>query len=264
MRKAIVLAVMFALAACGSVSSSQRETSGLTAREVLKSSTDREALERAAITLARSGDAGDFALLGQLLRDREFLARLDDLNNVATFHLSRVIAALAEHPTQQLVDLCLTLAEDPVFLENDRKSLVLEFLASVKPMSERTAAVFQRSNDEGYFAFNALLLAGNGSPRALRLFESMMLSKDVPAEIRIESLHRSVLPRRTDPVILASADRILSRTSERIIVNAIVESAFDFQQQWFGIESGIPAAPKWENTSTDGLRGALALADKAL
>jgi hypothetical protein len=265
MRKAIVLAVMFALAVCGNVRSSQRESRNrVTAREVLKSSTDREALERAAITLARSGDAGDLALLGQLLRDREFLARLDDLNNVATLHLSRVIAALGEHPTQQVVDLCLTLAEDPVFLENDRKSFVLELLASVKPMAERTAAVFQRSNDEGYFAFNALLLAGNGSPRALRLFESMMGDRAVAAEIRIECLHRSVLPRRTDPAILATADRILSRPSEGVIANAVVESAFDFRQQWFSIESGISAPPKWEDASTNALQRAAALANKAL
>src|SRR2546423_12777830 len=148
MQKAVVLAVLVTLAGAGSTGICQQVSSpGSTARTVLKTSTDREALERAASTLARSGDEGDLALLGQLLRSREFLARLDDLSNLQTRHLSRVMAALAERPTPQILELCLTLAEDPVFVaEGDRKSFVLELLAKVKPMNEPTAAVFQRSN----------------------------------------------------------------------------------------------------------------------
>src|SRR5437867_11163437 len=115
MQSAPVLAVLAALAAgAGSAGMCQQPGSpGSTPREVLKSSTDRDALERAATTLARSGDAGELALLGQLLRDAGFLARLDDLSNFKTRHLSRVMAALGEHPTPHTAELCLTLAEDP-------------------------------------------------------------------------------------------------------------------------------------------------------
>ena len=154
MKKALELAVLLVALAVSTGTCQQASSPSSAPREVLKSSTDREALEHAARTLARSEDAGDLALLGQLLREREFLARLDDLSKPESLHLSRVIAALAEHPTPQAVELCLSLAEDPVFVaEADRKSFVLELLASVKPMAERTAAVLQRSNAEGYFEF---------------------------------------------------------------------------------------------------------------
>jgi hypothetical protein len=235
------------------------------AREVLVSSTDRDALERAASALARSGDAASVAYLGQLLRDPAFLARLDDLSTLKTFHLGQVMSALAEHPTPPIVELCLALAEDPVFTaEGDRKSFALEILAAVKPMSERTAAVFQRANEEGYFGFNARLIAANGSPRALALFESMMLDKRQPVESRIECLHVGILPRRTEGAILAAADRVLSRTSESAIAGAVIESVFDFRQQWFGLESGIGRPPGWQAAPPSALRPALALADKAL
>jgi len=266
MRNALGLALILALTCQCSASTSQ-QTSNITTslQELLKSSTDRDALEHAAVMLAHSGNAGDLELLLQLLRDREFLARLDDMSNLQTLHLSRVMAALAEHPTPQIVDLSLTLAEDPVFVaEGDRKSFVLDLLASVKPMTERTAAMFQRSNAEGYFAFNARLLPGNGSPNALKLFEAMMTDTAVPVADRTECLHKGVLPRRIEPSILASADRILSRTREPAIATAVIESLFDFQQRWFGIESGVSGPPAWESGSPDSLRSALALAEKAL
>lgn len=266
MHRALVLSVLVAVAAAGSPASCQSGSNARrTAREVLKSSTNRDSLEGAAISLARSGDAQDLAQLGQLLRDRAFLARLDDLRNLKTAHLSRVIAALGERPTPQVVDLCLTLAEDSVFVaEGDRKSFVLELLAKVRPMGERTAAVFQRSNAEGYFAFNARLLADNGSPHALELFASMMLDKAEPVESRIQCLHVAIVPRRTQAVILRVADQILTRTSERAIAAGVIESVFDFRQEWFGIESGISKPPAWETTSKETRRAALALADRAL
>lgn len=266
MRKVQALVVAVGLATGARAGICQRASSQiLTPDDVLTSSTDRDALEHAASALARSGDAKDLVVLGQLLRDRRFLARLDDLSNLKTFHLSRVMAALATHPTPEVAELCLTLVDDPVFLaERIRKTFLLKVLAAVKPMSERTAAVFQRSNQEGYFPFNATLLAGNGSPPALRLFEAMMLDRAVLAETRVESLHVCVLPRRMDPAILRAADRILSRDPERAIFKAVVESVFDFHQDWFGIESGISNPPGWQAASDESLHSALVLADKAL
>ena len=115
-------------------------------QEILRASTDRDALEQAASALARSHDPADLDLLGRLLRDQRFLARLDDLSGLKTRHLSRVIATLGEHPTPQIVELCLMLAEDPVFgAEGDRKSFVLEVLGAVRPMEARTSPTPARS-----------------------------------------------------------------------------------------------------------------------
>ena len=84
--------------------------------------------------------------------------------------------------------------DEPIYLEHDRKSLVLETLANVVPMSTETGEAFRRANDEGYFAFNALLLAHNGSPVALELFRSMMADKAVDSEARVELLHQAICP----------------------------------------------------------------------
>jgi len=261
MRSAAAFVLLTCIAADARGLSPQGGEARSTLTEVLRSSTDRRALERAASTLARSPDPRDLALLGQLLRDAAFLARLDDLQDGKTVHLSRVMAALAEHPSPQAAELCLTLAEDPVYLaEGDRKSFLLEVLAKVRPMSERTAALFQGANEEGYFGFNARLLIANSSPRALALFESMMLDQEAPIESRVECLHVGIVPHRIEPPILQAADRIVSRASEHAIVIGVIESVFDFRQQWFGLESGISKPPPWQRASGESRRLALRLA----
>ncbi|MGA8313588.1 MAG: hypothetical protein WB755_26425 [Terriglobales bacterium] len=232
-------------------------------REVLKSSSDRQALEQAAISLAGSNDPSDLNLLGQFLRDAKFLARLDDPTNSAMPHFTKLMETLAEHPDSRTADLCLILADDPLYQDDARLSPLLDVLAAVKPMSARIAALFQRTNQEGYFGYNARLLAANGSPVALKLFESMILDKGVPIENRVECLHISVVPHRMEAPILRVADRIFSRTSERALANGVIESVFDFQQRWYGIESDFSAPPPWTSASPDSLRAALQLAEKA-
>jgi hypothetical protein len=92
----------------------------------------------------------------------------------------------------------------------------------------------------------------------------MMLDKDMPLETRVECLHVSVLPHRTELPILQAADQIVSRASERGIVIGVTESVFDFRQEWFGIESGIAGSPAWQTASPDSLQFAAALATKLL
>ena len=267
MRRTVLVSALVAFAAAGTSGSCQSRTAASPPRaDVLQSSTNRDSLERAAIALARSGNAQDLARLGQLLRDRSFLARLDDLARAPTVHLQRVISALGERATPQVVELTQTLAEDTVFASGpgDRKSFVLELLGAVKPMTEQTAAVFERSNEDGYFAFNCRLLAENGSAAALGLFEKMMLGQSEPAESRVQCLHLAIVPRRAQPEILRLADQILSRTSEREIAAGVIESVFDFQQDWFKVESGISKPADWPSVPVEARRAALALADKAL
>ena len=64
MKKALELAFLL-VALAGSTGTCQQASSpSFTPREVLRSSTDREALEHAARTLARSEDAGDLVSPG--------------------------------------------------------------------------------------------------------------------------------------------------------------------------------------------------------
>lgn len=234
------------------------------ARDVLRSSKDRDALESAAVALIRTEVRQDLSFVGQLLRDAEFLSRLDDFNDLKTLHLGRVLEALAEHPSAQAAELCLTLADAPAYSDDDdRQRFLLKVLAAVKPMSEGSVRLFQRTNAEGYFIFNASLLAANGSPRALSLFESMMLDRDVPVSSRVDALHIALVPGRTQLPMLQMADRILSRNKEEQLSNGLIESIFDFRLWWFGTDSRI-SAPSWSTASVNSLRFAARMADVAL
>ncbi len=233
-------------------------------REVLKSSSDRQALEQAAISLAGSNDPSDLNLLGQFLRDAKFLARLDDPTNSAMPHFTKLMETLAEHPDSRTADLCLILADDPLYQDDARLSPLLDVLAAVKPMSARIAALFQRTNQEGYFGYNARLLAANGSPVASKLFESMMLDKGVPVENRVECLHISVVPTSDGGAeILRVCGSDFSRTSERAIADGVMESVFDFRQGGTVLNPEFSAPPPWTSASPDSLRAALQLAEKA-
>jgi hypothetical protein len=235
------------------------------AEQVLRSSTDADVLERTAILLVHSATPGNLEVLGRFLHNAEFLGRLDPSPNWQTFHLSKLMAALAERPTPEVANLCISLAEDPAYVAvDDRESFLLGILADVKPMSQPAADVFRRANERGYLGFNARLLTENASPRALALFETMMLDKDTPLESRLECLHVAVLPHRTELPVLQAADQILSRASERGIVIGVIQSIFDFRQEWFGIESGVSGPPAWQTASADSLRFAAALAAKVL
>jgi hypothetical protein len=222
---------------------------------VLENSTSPDELELAATELATADDPEALDALETFLRQSEFLRRLDDLTNPGekTLHLSGVMEPLIERPSPEVVDLCLRLANDPIFLaDDDRKSFLLQALAGVSPMNAETVKLFQRTNDEGYFAFNAPLLVSNGSPPALELFETMMLDQEVPEERRADCLHSSITLNRTRLPISEMIMRLLSKDLEESVMIAATESVFDFQWRWFGTHP--PQPPAWRSASDDVLR----------
>ncbi len=262
MRRLHVLVLLGVLAASGTACGAESS-----APNVLGTSVDREELERAAGALAASPDPQDLARLEALLRDSDFLARLDDLGSPQqkTRHLRAVMARLGENPSPEVAALCLALFRDPVFTaDDDRKEFLLQALAVVNPMSEATAVRFRETNAEGWFAFNAPLLAKNGSSRALALFEEMMLDPSVPLERRVDCLHSSLVPRRTQPSVLAAAGRLLADTQEPGLANGVIESLFRYEpKQWFGT-SPPPPPPPWDSAPPAVRDALVALGDAAL
>lgn len=235
------------------------------AREILERSTDPERLQAAAQDLAQPGAGAEgLAALREVLGQRGFLARLDDLDTPSekTRRLRRVFAALQERPDAAVAELCLALAVDPVFLEDpDRKDLLLESLARVVPMSEAAAQLFADTNREGYFAYNARLLADNGSPRALALYEEMMADAARDPEVRVDCLHAGLMPHRVEEPFVAMAERLLARGLELEVEAGVVESLFDHQgKRWFGPAIGAPEPPPWSVGATEVLERLLLLA----
>lgn len=222
---------------------------------------DPDAMEREAMALVKRRD---FPRLGELLRDSRFIARLDNPAVGGTRRLNNVMMALAANADQRTAALCQALAADRIYAnEPGRMPLLLEVLAAVKPMTPKTADLFRSTNAQGYFASNARRLAANGSPEALRLFESMMLATERSIGARVESLRAGFVPRRTALPILQAAGNILSRTKEPRLEIAVVEALFDYKPHWFRPENSISGPPAWETASTEALIAARRLAEMA-
>lgn len=231
---------------------------------ILEDSTNPEELTAAAVELALSDDPEALETLGSFLGREDFLARLDDLDNLAekTRHLSMVLTPLIQKPSPETASLCLSLLGSPAFLADpDRKSFLLEALAAVTPMNAQTVKVFRNANDEGYFGFNALLLTTNASPLALDLFADMMTDESVPAEDRVECLHRAIVPNRARLPILEMVNGLLEEDLEDAVAEAAIESVFDYQPQW--VKGHPPPPPAWRTASSEVLRYLVELGNKA-
>jgi hypothetical protein len=226
---------------------------------VLEGDAGPEELEAAAGELASSDDPQALEALGSLLGRSEFLDQLDppdSYNKIA--HLTGVFASLIERPSPEVARLCLRLVDEPMYLEHDRKSLVLEALAGVVPMSPDTAAAFERANEDGYFGFDALLLARNSSAVALDLYQSMMSDHTVDIESRVELVRKGILPYRNRVTILRTAAALIDSNVEPLIATTAMESIFDYQPEWFLLHG--PTPPPWRTAPEEVLRYVLQLA----
>lgn len=232
--------------------------------EVLKSSADREDLQMAGVALARSDDPEALERLGEFLVRDDFLSRLDDVTEPQerVVHLREVLAPLIAYPSPEVARLCLRLAHEPEFAADDlRKPFLLEALARVRPMSSETVELFRRTNDEGYFATNAWLLAENGSPRALELLASMMADRNVPPARRVDCLHMAVVPHRAELAMLEMTADLLRRDLEPDVAIGVIESVFDYRVEWFKTHAEPP--PAWRSASDEALRFLTELATQA-
>lgn len=229
---------------------------------VLEAATDPEELEAAATELASSDDPEALEALAVFLRQSEFLDRLDEPGSYSRLtHLTGVMTALIAGPSPEVARLCLDLVDEPMYLEHDRKSFVLQALAAVPQMETETAEAFRRANQEGYFGFDALLLAANSSPVALELFRSMMSQKEVEPEVRVELLHKGIMPNRTRLTILQMVSAMMDDDLEEPVAAAAIESVFDYQVEWFKIHG--PTPPAWRIASNEVLQYVIELGDRA-
>lgn len=228
---------------------------------ILQSSAEPTELAAAAAELAAADHPAALDALAPFLRDADFFSRLDDSEDPAsqTELLRPLFAALIQRASPEIVPLCLGLTQANAFLSDpDRKSFLLEALARVVPMSAESVAAFSGANSEGYFAFNARLLAENSSPAALGLFLTMMLDDEEDIETRVELLHASLVPVRNRLPIIEMVGRIAARNPGETLVNAAIESIYDFQVTW---RKGHPAPPPpWRTASTESLKALVALA----
>jgi hypothetical protein len=234
--------------------------------EVLNESPDPDQLAASAVALASSDDRDAVMALAPLLGRADFLDRLDpphgEIRGVTNLH--RIFRALAGHPTPATGRLCeLVYAEENFRSVPARIILLLSALAAVQPMSAEAAEVFRATSAQSFAEVNGPLLLENASPPAMQIFEEIITEDWVESTVKIEILHRSVLPTRTRIAVIRLCSRLLDSDLPAEVKTGIVETLFDYQSRlWFGPAMEPPEPPPWDSASTEALRALIALADR--
>lgn len=234
--------------------------------EILDHSSKRGEIARSAVALAASEDDDAVAVLGRHLQTAEFLNRLDDTTQPGADidNLAYVMTSLTLHPTAATGRVCEMLFAAPDFTSLAvRVNFLLAALAAVVPTTEGGAEVFRASSRQGYAEVIGPLLLQNESPLALEVFEEMIAGDWLDAAVKVEILHRSVLPKRTDVPVLLLCERLLERNLEVPVRNGLIETLYDYRsREWFGPERQPPKPPPWESASADALQHLIALAKR--
>jgi hypothetical protein len=233
--------------------------------KTLRTSHVREKVAEAAVRIAGSDDPVALRELGDLLATRRFLARLDDLNNpqLAIINVHAVFRALEARPSSTAEALCLRVAPSADFAgDGTRTGFALQALAAVRPMSAEAEALFRKTNGEGSFNSNLILLAANGSERAVALLESMFADRSQRADDRASMTHESIVPNRTNVSIVRMVDRLWEQPVEREVLLALAESIFAYNPEWYGKRRNPPVAPDWSTAPREAREAAAALGRK--
>jgi hypothetical protein len=233
---------------------------------ILDGSTNRGQVAASARALAASRDDNALLTLGQHLRSAAFLDRLDDTSQPTSDieNLAFVFAELTLHPSPASARLCVMLYGEQDFAAIPvRLNFLLAALAAVVPMTEEGAQVFRQSSAEGFAEVNGPLLIQNQSSAALQVFEEIIAGDWVEPRVKVEIIHRSVLPKRTEIQVLATCIRLLDRPLADQVRSAIIETLYDYQPGvWFGPARNTPRPPLWESASNEVLRMFVSLAER--
>lgn len=227
--------------------------------KTLDQSRDRRSLVAASLALALSEDRNAILQLGRHLRDEEFLARLDNARDpqLNGMNLQQIFDALQSHPSPLTGVLCEVLAAQPNYFEDvDRMTALLPALAAVRPMTLSAAAIFRATAETGFYSVNGPLLAENGTPEALRVYEELVRDQAVSTANRIDLLHTAVVARRDRHPIVELCVRLLSSplVQPPEVQLGVVESLFDYRvREWYGVCRTPPRPPAWSEASTDTL-----------
>lgn len=232
---------------------------------VLGASTDTGELIAAGVSLAQTGERTATLALARALRSEAFLLHLDpptEGDAASVQNVGLIFAALRENPSEWSGRLCeLMYGEAGFRAVLSRVNLLLGALAAVEPVTESGAGVFRAAIGEGFAEVLAPLLLRNASPLALTVFEEMLRGGAVSDEVKIDILHRSVLPRRGDRRVLECVARLVRNGLSDAVRVAAVETVFDYQSRlWFGPAMHPPLPPAWEDSETRALEFLIAFA----
>jgi hypothetical protein len=236
---------------------------------VLKESQDVEELYASAIAMAESEDRHAIVALARLLRQPGFFARLEGSGEPVTdsvSNLADVFAALTRHANEFTGRLCELIYGEEAFREvPSRINLLLFALGAVHPMTPRAVEIFRETSASEFAQVNGPILLANGEPPALEVFAEIVRGDWVEAYVKVDILHRALLPVRDRLPIVQMCIRLLSGKLEESVRIGIVETLFDHRSKdWFGPAMYPPEPPDWNQAPDASLELLVRLAERLL
>ena len=99
----------------------------------------------------------------------------------------------------------------------------------------------------------------------MEVFEEIITGQWVESYVKVDILHRSVLPARPRLPVIEMCGRLLDRPLPPDVTAALIETLFDYQSRlWFGPAMYPPTPPPWDSADTPALEALIALADRLL
>jgi hypothetical protein len=237
--------------------------------EVLNTSNESAELAASAVALAASEDREALVSLARILRAPGFLARLEGADGQSTSdvtNLADVCIALAQHPTEFTGRLCELLYGEPTFQELPaRFNALLHALGAVKPVTPRAAEIFRETSAAGFAQVNGPILLANSEPPALAVFAEIITGEWVESYVKVDILHRSLLPVRDRLPIVQMCIRLLTSPLDPEVRAALIETLHDFRSKdWFGPAMYAPEPPDWNHSPDASLELLTRLDEKLL
>lgn len=236
---------------------------------VLHESGDSAQILDSALVLAASEDREALIALARALRLPGFFARLEGAEGPTTEDLSNLISvfvALTEHPTEFTGRLCELLYAEQSFHElPSRLNPLLRALGAVKPVTPRAVAIFRETSAQDFAQVNGPILLANGEPPALEVFAEIITGDWVEAYVKVDILHRALLPVRDRLPVIQMCIRLLTSPLEEEVRHGLIESLYDYRsKEWFGPAMFAPKPPDWNQAPDASLEMLIRLAGKLL
>ena len=236
---------------------------------VLHEAQDSGAIVTSAIALAASEDRNAIIALARAMRLPGFFARLEGSEEPTTdsvTNLADVFIALTEHANETTGRLCELIYGEESFRELPARMNPLLFaLGAVKPVTPRAVEIFRETSASGYAQVNGPLLLANGEPPALEVFAEIISGDWVEAYVKVDILHRALLPVRDRLPVVQMCIRLLGGQLEETVRIGLVEALYDYRsKEWFGPAMYPPKPPDWNQAPDASLELLIRLGERLL
>lgn len=210
-------------------------------------SQDPRELVAAALSHARSANPSDHQYLQTWLWSPEFLSLLDSPEEYRQtgrrLRIARILEALAANPAPSAKNVLVDLTECVEFLtEPVRIDFLIRYSAEVRPAPSALIVFWDTYSqpDDGFSNLTLQAVVKNGSAPALALLERKLADPAHSDGDKQFWMRSYMVPRRNDPLLLQTVERLLARTLPPNLRPDLVEAIFDYKpDEWYSEHSRV-------------------------